>query len=173
VPRRNQNQRAAEPTRHDEAELLDELRRLYEATDAVELGSSCPTSTECCRFGITGREPYITSIEAVAIAQAVGASGGPLSAKRRALPLAGGTSAGERTCPLLASGGRCSVYAWRPFGCRTFFCERATRAARRDRKLERELARRLLEIAARHHPEGDKVRALTQAWPTDARLAWR
>jgi Fe-S-cluster containining protein len=148
--------------RQAEHALLEDLRRLYETTDSLQLGASCPTSTECCRFGITGREPYVTSIEALAIQRAVAASGGPLSKKRRALPLAGRTSAEERTCPLLAAGGRCSVYAWRPFGCRTFFCARATRSEPPKRKEERELVRRLTELAARHAPGGDKVRPLTQ-----------
>jgi uncharacterized protein len=142
--------------------LLEELRQLYDDTDALQRGTSCPASTECCRFGITGREPYVTSIEVLAIEKAVASGGGPLSKKRRALPLAGRTNAEERTCPLLAAGGRCSVYAWRPFGCRTFFCERAARSEPPKRKQERELVRRLAEIAARHRPGGDKVRALTQ-----------
>nr|AQQ75032.1 hypothetical protein [uncultured bacterium] len=147
--------------------LLEELRRLYDDTDALLAGTSCPTSTECCRFGITGREPYVTSIEARAIEKAVAANGGALSQRRRALPLAGKSRAEERTCPLLAAEGRCSVYAWRPFGCRTFFCERATRGAPLERKRERELVRRLAEIAARHAPGGDKVRALTQVFKSN------
>lgn len=142
--------------------LLEELKRLYEETDALQSGTSCGASTECCRFGVTGREPYVTSIEARAIAKAVAANGGPLSRKRRALPLAG-SSEEERTCPLLTASGRCSVYAWRPFGCRTFFCSRATRLGGPvNRKAERELVRVLAELAARHTPDGDKVRALTQ-----------
>jgi uncharacterized protein len=148
--------------RAEEDALLEKLRQLYADTDALQQGTSCPTSTECCRFGITGREPYVTSIEVRAIHKAIAANGGPLSKKRRALPLAGQTSNDERTCPLLAAGGRCSIYAWRPFGCRTFFCERATRSAPVTRKAERELVRRLAELAARHLPGGDQVRALTQ-----------
>ena len=31
----------------------------------------------------------------------------------------------ERRCTLLSDEGKCLVYASRPFGCRTFFCERA------------------------------------------------
>jgi len=152
-----------------ESVLLEELRRLYEDTDALQLGTSCPASTECCRFGITGREPYVTSVEALGIEKAVAASGGPLSPRRRALPLAGKSARDERTCPLLTAAGRCSVYAWRPFGCRTFFCERATRGAPVNRKAERELVRRLAELAARHAHDGDKVRPLTQLLPRKPR----
>lgn len=143
--------------------LLAELKRLYQETDALQSGTSCPASTECCRFGITGREPYVTSIEARAIEKAVAANGGPLSRKRHALPLAGRSREEERTCPLLTASGRCSVYAWRPFGCRTFFCARAERSGGPvNRQAERDLVRSLAELAARHAPDGDKVRALTQ-----------
>src|SRR5581483_7337115 len=108
----------------DENELLAELGALYGRVDALYEGASCPSSTECCRFGLTGREPYVTSIEIAALKRAVARRGGPLSAKRRALPIAG--TAAERTCPFLDGSGRCSVYDSRPFGCRTFYCDRAT-----------------------------------------------
>ncbi len=154
-------------SRSEEDALLGELQQIYADTDALQQGSSCPASTECCRFGITGREPYVTSIEARAIDKAVAANGGALSARRRALPLAGQSREQERTCPLLDAQGRCSVYAWRPFGCRTYFCERATRDARMTRKVERELVHRLGALAARHAPGGDRVRPLTQVLGTD------
>jgi Fe-S-cluster containining protein len=141
--------------------LLGELAALYAEVDAANAGSSCPSDTECCRFGVTGREPYVTSIEVAAIGRAVRARGGPLAPKRRALPLV--TSAErERICPLLDASSRCSVYASRPFGCRTYFCSRATHAAPRDRALERSFARRLTELAARHEPGGDAPRPLTR-----------
>ncbi|HEV8246264.1 MAG TPA: hypothetical protein VGP93_10875 [Polyangiaceae bacterium] len=152
----------------EEALLLEELRRLYEDTDALMRGVSCPSSTECCRFGITGREPYVTSIEARAIEKAVAARGGPLSKKRRALPLAGRTG-DERTCRLLTAQGRCSVYAWRPFGCRTFFCERATGTDSISRKEERDLARKLSDLGARHSVGGDQVRPLTRIFESPRR----
>ena len=120
--------RPATPNSSSEDSLLAELRALYAEADALHGATTCPASTECCRFGVTGREPYLTSIELLAIQRAVAAGGGPLSRKRRALPLAGNTTESERTCPLLAENGRCSIYASRPFGCRTFFCSRATRS---------------------------------------------
>src|SRR5690348_13387505 len=111
--------------RDDEREksLLTELGALYAEADALHATTTCPASTECCRFGVTGREPYVTSIEVLAIERAVAAAGGPLSPKRRALPLAGNSGERERTCPLLTESGRCSIYQSRPFGCRTYFCE--------------------------------------------------
>jgi Fe-S-cluster containining protein len=146
-----------------ERELLAELGALYEDADRLHAGRACPASTECCRFGITGREPYVTSIEILAIERAVRARGGPLSEKRRALPL---TRDGvrERVCALLDDKGRCSVYANRPFGCRTFFCERATPPHADTRGEERALVNRLRELALRHSPGGDAPRPLTRVF---------
>jgi Fe-S-cluster containining protein len=143
--------------------LLDELAALYRETDRSNAGSSCPASTECCRFGITGREPYVTSIEVAAIERAIARRGGPLSPKRRALPIALDAER-ERVCPLLDDSGRCSVYESRPFGCRTFFCVRATIARRRRPSEERQLVNRLRAIAARHETGGDAPRPLSKVF---------
>jgi uncharacterized protein len=160
-----------------EEALLEELAVLYRQVDASREGASCPASTECCRFGVTGREPYVTSIEVAALRRAVARRGGPLSAKRRALPLAGnpdvaprsGAAKRERICAFLDVSGRCSVYESRPFGCRTFYCARATvpakgGAAQRDR--ERDLVNGLRDIASRHEPGGDRARPLSKVFPT-------
>src|SRR5262249_44730554 len=105
-------------------ELLAELGEVYRDVDRLHAGWSCPASTECCRFGITGREPYVTSIEIAALRKAIAARGGARSWKkakdgRVALPLA----RDERRCPLLDDAGRCAVYDARPLGCRTFYCD--------------------------------------------------
>jgi Fe-S-cluster containining protein len=153
--------------RRDAAEdgLLDELAALYRQVDSAYAGSSCPASTECCRFGVTGREPYVTSIEVAALGRGVRRRGGALSSKRRALPLA--TSAErERICSFLDAGGRCSVYDSRPFGCRTFFCGRATIAGEISGNERRQLVNRLREIASRHEPGGDAPRPLSKVFPT-------
>ena len=54
-------------TRIPESAALAALRALYAEADALYAGWSCPTSRECCHFGITGREPYVTAIELLAI----------------------------------------------------------------------------------------------------------
>ena len=146
-----------------EDELLGELAGLYGEVDALHAGFSCPASSECCRFGLTGREPYVTSLELRAIERALARNGGGLpSARKRALPLHGAAVEDERTCPLLDRAGRCSVYALRPFGCRTYYCARAERGADPRREL-RPLLAQLRELAARHRPGGDTARALTSA----------
>lgn len=163
----------------DEAELLAELDEIYRDADAAFAGWSCPTSTECCRFGITGREPYVTSIELLAIRRAVAARGGARSF-RRAAPLAtladpegsagvpgerGGKRLplAERTCPMLNEAGRCAIYAARPLGCRTFYCDRAAPGGAVRHRDVLALVRRAQELAVRHEPSGDQGRPLTRA----------
>jgi Fe-S-cluster containining protein len=155
------------------ADLLNALRALYARADALYLGARCEGSTACCRFGITGREPQVTSLEFALVEQAVAARGGPLRPQKRALPLAHGPVQArgaarahvhdERTCPLLDRAGKCSIYAQRPLGCRTFYCERADVPAPPSRQELRALVRELEELAAQYRPGGDKPRALTSA----------
>ena len=42
-----------------------------------------------------------------------------------------------RACPLLSADGRCRIYASRPFGCRTFFCDDAEAPFGRRRRSSR------------------------------------
>lgn len=154
---------------------LAALNGVYE--DAAELfhGWSCASSTECCRFGITGLEPYVTSIELAAIRRAVAASGSSLAAKHahrtsprsaQALPT-GRTKLpmhrAERPCPMLTEEGRCAIYAARPLGCRTFYCATAVEGGRVRQREVNALVRRIQDIAAQHEPGGDKGRPMTRA----------
>jgi uncharacterized protein len=141
---------------------LAELRALYARVDALYRDWRCPGSTECCRFGITGRQPYVTALELSAIRHALARRGGPLSAKRRALPMAM-TAERERVCPLLDRDRRCSVYADRPLGCRTYYCARAERGIGPEREELRELVDALRELAARHQLGGELTRPLVRA----------
>jgi Fe-S-cluster containining protein len=154
-------------------ELLGELAEVFRDVDAAFGGWSCAASTECCRFGITGREPYVTSVELLAIRRAVAALGGARAFKRatsspagagsgpRSLPMA--PARDERPCPLLTSEGRCAVYASRPLGCRTFYCDAADKGAPVRHKEITGLVRRVQGIAVRHEPGGDQGRPLTRA----------
>jgi len=144
--------------------LLAELEALWRETEALYGGHSCPGATECCRFAVTGREPYVTSIELLSVAKAVAARGGPLRDRRRAEPLDREVSREtERTCPLLDEQARCAVYAARPLGCRTYFCHQADRDRPIRQREVTALVRRLQDIAARHEPDGDRGRPLTRA----------
>jgi uncharacterized protein len=153
-------------------DLLGALEAVLASADQVFSGWSCPASTECCRFGVTGREPYVTSIEIALIRRAIAARGGAKSwkrasalttfsdtADRRSLPL----FVEERRCPMLTDAGRCAIYAARPLGCRTFFCDRATSAGRVRHREIGALVREVQAIAARHEPAGDQGRPLTRA----------
>ena len=145
-----------------EAELLRELQRLYGEADRLFAGSTCEVSSECCRFGITGREPQVTSLELALVKRALAERGGRLSVQKRALPITD-DSARERICPLLDRGSRCAIYQARPLGCRTFFCSRADHVREPKRAELSALVRRLQDLAARHQRDGERPRALTRA----------
>ena len=151
------------PSPDDDA-LLRALAELYRDADARFAGWSCPASTACCRFGVTGREPYVTSIELLALRRALARRGGPLSPRRRALALAP-SARDERTCSLLDRDGRCAVYADRPLGCRTFHCGDATPGAPVGRAELAELVRRVQALAERHETDGARARPLSRALP--------
>jgi len=131
-----------------------ELRALYHQVDALHEGWTCGTSTDCCRFGVTGREPYPTAIELAELEHAVRARGG--LPKRRTLPLAE-----ERRCELLDDHGRCLVYASRPFGCRTFFCDRGE-GPRVSRDEVQRLGREVAALSARFAPADPGPRPLSR-----------
>jgi Fe-S-cluster containining protein len=154
--------------------LLAELDAVYRDADGLYAGWSCPASTECCRFGMTGREPYVTSIELAAVKRAIAARGGPRSWKRApavqddpagratrgvALPVV----SEERRCPLLDAEGRCAVYEARPLGCRTFFCDRAEPGGKVRQREVNALVRRIQAIAERHEVGGERWRPLVKA----------
>jgi hypothetical protein len=102
---------------------------LYAGIDALFAGSRCESSRDGCRFGVTGREPYVTSVELAAVVRAVGRQGGPLSPKRRALPLTRNRER-ERICPLLDARLRCSIHESRPFAVAPFFVSAHSMRAR-------------------------------------------
>lgn len=170
----SKSRRRPEPSNDSRDALLAELCAVYADADALFAGWSCPASTECCRFGITAREPYVTSIELLALMRAAKKRGGLGTWKPANKPIAERAASAraanvrlaliaERPCPMLDEDGKCAVYAWRPLGCRTFFCERAEQASPVAHKRVTELVRRVQAIAARHEPSGDLGRMLTKA----------
>ena len=81
-PRSPRERPAAGPRLEQANDLFADLEAGYRDADGLYAGWSCPASTECCRFGITGREPYVTSIELAAVRRAIAARGGIRSWKR-------------------------------------------------------------------------------------------
>ena len=150
---------------------LDSLRAVYAEVDALLAGWTCDSSNECCRFGVTGREPYPSAVEVAELERAVRARGA-LPKRRRALPTVSARGEDERRCALLGDEGKCLVYASRPFGCRTFFCDRASGPAgeawRMGPKAElARLGRAVTDASARFDPGDPGPRPLsrvTEGW---------
>ena len=93
-------------------QAADEVRKVYAGLASHPVTRHCTLRTECCRFQLSGKTPYLTKGEALVAAQALKASG------RRSLPVRD-----DGACPLLDSGtAKCLIYDSRPFGCRTHFC---------------------------------------------------
>ena len=144
------------------------LRAVYAEVDALLDGWTCACSeaavggprAPCCHFAVTGREPYPTAIELTEVLHARRAS--PPGKDRRRLPLAE-----LRACPLLTAQGRCGVYASRPFGCRTFFCDAARApdgtAGRPPRDAINALGRRIADLSDKHAPRDPGARPLVNA----------
>jgi Fe-S-cluster containining protein len=152
---------------------LTALQGLYEQVDQVLSGWTCEASTDCCHFGRTGREPYLWPNEWALVERALAARG--ISGKGRrtrrgrgSLAVLTGTREGseERRCPLLADteeGGRCTIYDSRPFGCRTFFCDRASGPTRKLPRAEvAELGKQVAQLARESDPRCDGPSALTR-----------
>lgn len=151
--------------------LVEGLRALYRDVDAAYATTSCPGTTECCRFGRTGREPYVTALEVELMRRGGAKRGG--GAPPRPAPLHETHQlrvvADERPCPLLTRDGRCSIYDARPMGCRTFFCDRATSYGAIKHKELLSFVARLKDLAARF-PGGDEGRPLTRVLAEGAAL---
>jgi Fe-S-cluster containining protein len=66
-------------------------------------------------------------------------------------------------CPFLdAEGRRCTVYAARPLGCRTYFCHRATGPAREPVEEMDRLLRQLEAVARSVRPDEEGPQPITR-----------
>lgn len=105
----------------------------------------CDGVADCCRFAVTGREPWLTSVEWQLVVAEVRRQG-------RRLPTPQVHHDGR--CPFLTDQGRCQVYAARPLGCRSHFCERAQPKAPHASAFRR-AARALAELSSADARPGD------------------
>lgn len=138
----------------------EQLLEIYRRLDDALLGFGCGASTACCRFGVTGREPYVTKVERHVLERAIAKRGG--LPKRKTLPIAE-----ERVCPLLGDDGRCGVYEARPFGCRTFFCGDALRdyaPGKLPRATIGALVRDLSDLSEKYDPRDGRGAPLTRSF---------
>jgi uncharacterized protein len=121
-----------------------EVRAVYAELAQRPLARACEARTECCQFKLTGLTPYLTKGEALVAAKGFRATG------RKELP-----EAEDGACPMLKpETGRCMIYADRPFGCRTHFCEAAGGAYPRKHVLD--LIRRLEDVDRRLKGDGPR-----------------
>jgi hypothetical protein len=115
----------ANPSRRSAADPCDPVaavRAVYDALAHRAIERACVRSSNCCRFQLTGKTPYLTKGEALVAARAYRATG------RTTLP-----DPPDGSCPMLDAAGRCVIYNDRPFACRTHFCAAAGGPyARRD-----------------------------------------
>jgi Fe-S-cluster containining protein len=131
---------------------LAEVRAVYAELAKRPLERSCQARTECCQFQLTGLTPQLTRGEALVAAKGFRATG----RKEMFEPVDG-------ACPFLKrETGRCQIYADRPFGCRTHFCEAAGGPYARKEVLD--LIRRLEEVDRRLGGDGPrKIQAAVAA----------
>jgi len=123
---------------------LAEVRAIYQELARRPVQRNCIARTECCQFQLTGLTPHLTKGEALLAAKAFRATG------RKELP-----EADDGACPMLQrETGRCMIYADRPFGCRTHFCEAA--GGPYSRKEVIDLIRRLEDLDARLRGDGPR-----------------
>lgn len=123
------------------AEELAAVKKIYADLAARPIARNCTGISECCRFKLTGRTPFITKGEALVAWQGIKASG------RKTLP-----ESVDGACPLLKENGRCMIYEHRPFGCRTHFCKAAGGSYKREEV--RDLIQQLEAIDLKLRGEG-------------------
>ena len=139
--------------RRAEHHASTELAAVYRVADAAYAPYSCPATAECCQLAARGREPWLWEVEWQALRDAV-----PSLPPRRA----------DGGCPFLdATGQRCTAYANRPLGCRTFFCHRRQGPAHEPVAQMDQLQRRLETVARRLNPDEAGPRRLSD-WHTEA-----
>ncbi|RYZ37519.1 MAG: YkgJ family cysteine cluster protein [Myxococcaceae bacterium] len=134
---------------------MQETRTVYRQADTAYAPFSCSASGECCQLATTKRQPWLWRPEWEVLS------------RDRALP----PPRADGGCPFLdAAGKRCTVYADRPFGCRTFFCERIRGPARQPSEDVTRLLLRLERISQRVMPSLQGPRPLLE-WYAEARTA--
>jgi hypothetical protein len=121
-----------------------EVRAVYAELASRPVERACLARTECCQFKLTGLTPHLTKGEALVAAKGWRATG------RKELP-----EPSDGACPMLQpESGRCLIYADRPFGCRTHFCDAA--GGPYPRKLVVDLIRRLEEVDRQLQGDGPR-----------------
>lgn len=133
---------------------LAETRTINRLADEAYARFSCEASGGCCQLSRTGRQPWLWPTEWKLLT-----ARGPVPPPRE-----------DGACPFLdASGLRCAAYPDRPFGCRTFFCERVRGPKRQPVEAVVALSRRLEAVNQRLDPEVKGPRPLLELVEEHAR----
>lgn len=123
---------------------FSEVRAIYADLAKRTVTRNCIARTECCQFQLTGLTPHLTKGEALLAAKALRGTG------RKELP-----DRDDGACPLLKrENGKCLIYADRPFGCRTHFCDAAGGPYARKEVID--LIRRLEDLDVRLKGDGPR-----------------
>jgi Fe-S-cluster containining protein len=115
VPDRNSELAAWVATAAARDEVCQAVEDLYARVhqEIEQRRPLCSMSGRCCRFEEYGHRLYVTTIELAAFVRRMRDEG-------RERP--NGDEATRNGCPFQL-GKLCGVHAWRPFGCRIFFCD--------------------------------------------------
>jgi Fe-S-cluster containining protein len=142
---------------HARRTALRDLKAVHRLADAAYRPYSCPGTAECCQLATTKREPWLWPVEWELLLEV---SGGRVPPERA-----------DGGCPFLdAAGKRCTVYADRPFGCRTFFCQRIRGPGREPLEAVALLSERLERVAQALDPDCAGPQTLL-SWHAGAREA--
>jgi Fe-S-cluster containining protein len=138
--------------REEQQQAVAEVRAIYAELAYRPVTRTCVARTECCQFQLTGLTPQLTKGEALVAAKGFRATG------RKQLP-----ESADGACPLLQRAtGKCMIYADRPFGCRTHFCDAAGGPYARKEVID--LIRRLEEVDRQLGSDGPrKIQAAVAA----------
>ena len=133
--------------RANERAALVETRALYRLADAAYAAFSCPGCGECCSLTAKGRQPWLWPSEwRLLLAR------GPVPPARP-----------DGGCPYLdAAGRRCSAYADRALGCRTYFCAKRKGPSREPAEVMARLLGRLEAANQRAWPEAAGPRQMLE-----------
>lgn len=133
-------------------QISSELLRLFARADAAYAPFSCPATAECCQLSTTRREPWLWPVEWRLLEEHARRAG--------IVPF----TRSDGGCSFLDEPGkRCRVYAARPLGCRTFFCQRRTGPSREPAEVMSELSLRIERLSLELWPEVSAPRPIT-AW---------
>jgi Fe-S-cluster containining protein len=126
------------------SQAITALQEVYQALEQRPPQRDCRLRSECCHFRLTGKTPLVTQVETLYAVRGVKSSG-----RKKLIPHPNGA------CPCLGKDQRCTIYNYRPFGCRTHFC--AAAGGPYSRKEVQDLVQRLesLDEALGYH-EGSR-----------------